>query len=166
MESGTENGLYPGSVQLKAERTQDFSSRSSFMQAQPFMRWKYSSQIEELNLRLYQDLSLLQVNFTYTNSTRFGSSNLTLLEAVEQASGSYVAEIDTLISEQSVCLINGVEDPPCNVLILPLLSHSAVARPVAYRVIVEGEHMTLHVYEQAYEPFFSRLFQKILENSM
>lgn len=139
MTSGTTSGS-ADILQLKAKRTEDSSTRTLLSQVNPLMTWKYSSETGSLNSLLFRQLNPFEENSTFTISTNPGCSNLTLQAPDSQDSGIYTAVIDTLMTEQSDCHAdNGREDPPCNDLILPLLTHTAIARPVAYQLKVEGK---------------------------
>ena len=64
-----------------------------------------------------------------------GSHTLTILDPNPGDSGIYTAMVDSILFDENVCdsMLS------CDDIYIPLLSHTAITRPIAYEVMVQGE---------------------------
>lgn len=128
MTSNNASGLYPQGIRLFVNRTQDFSSRELLNRVKPYVEWTYNGvTANEINKCIIFEQDII---------TTKGSSILTVTNLLSVGdSCDYRSDIASLLLETNLCDLNGDELPSCNELVLPLLTHTAVTRPVAYNIV-------------------------------
>ena len=122
------SGLFPQGMQLYAHRTQDFSSGRIFNTAMPSVNWSHISP-DGINYH-NADVDVL----SSSNSSIFTISNPTARD-----SGLYRADISSILHEINFCGTNEDDLHSCSDLVLPLLTHNAILRPVAYYIGADGK---------------------------
>ena len=122
------SGPFPQGIQLFADRTQDFSIGRIFNTAMPSVNWSHISP----DGTHYQNADLEVLSSP-------SSSNLTIFNPTSIDSGLYRADISSILPEINNCGTNEGDLHSCSDLVLPLLTHNAVLRPVAYYVGADGK---------------------------
>ncbi len=135
MIAATDGGVYSEEVRLTARWAENFSSRSLVMNALPTVQWWFNNASENPNT--FHSLNFNTTSLALRRTTQM--SEVTLEEANNTLSGIYKAAISVLLEDNSQCARYRDGEVSCSETVLPLLTFSAVTRPVAYLVEADSK---------------------------